>query len=181
MFPAIIALPRIAIENGPPPREPVDLLISISDPEQPSARIPAGAARTTLRLQFHDIWEPLAWHVMPSRTDVARCLAAFCATSPRSAWAHCGAGISRSGAIAIALAADCHGPGGEAAAVSSVLSLCPYIAPNPWIIRLADELLDRGVRIEQACEDLIDAWLGLDTMSVKSTSDHDVTDARGWP
>ena len=56
---------------------------------------------------------------------------------------HCRAGISRSTAIACAIACQHSAPGGEKAAVDHVRSLRPLMVPNFLIIKLADEILQR--------------------------------------
>ena len=65
---------------------------------------------------------------------------------------HCSAGMSRSPAIAIALATDFAGPGSEEAAVEFVMTRRPIAVPNQLVVRLADDILSRGGRLSKALE-----------------------------
>src|ERR1700728_4144533 len=78
-------------------------LISLLAPDQIEPDTPAGLPRLTLR--FHDIAEPSAGLVAPSRAMVAALLAFGAAwTEPGPLLVHCWMGISRSTAAALALA-----------------------------------------------------------------------------
>jgi predicted protein tyrosine phosphatase len=60
---------------------------------------------------------------------------------------HCRAGISRSTAIAIAIVCQHSPPGEEKQAVEQIRAVRPVMLPNFLIIKLADEILQRGGRL----------------------------------
>lgn len=66
---------------------------------------------------------------------------------------HCHAGRCRSPAIALAIVADHLGPGREEEAVDQMLDIVPRAAPNLLVLKLADEILERGGRLEAAWMD----------------------------
>lgn len=63
---------------------------------------------------------------------------------------HCQAGMCRSPAIALAILRDRMGPGSEAAAVTEIVRIRPKAAANLHVLRLADEALSCGGRLESA-------------------------------
>ena len=78
-------------------------LVSLLGPDQAEPDAPPGLPRLTLR--FHDIAEPSAGLIGPSRAMVAELLAFGAAwTEPAPLLVHCWMGISRSTAAALALA-----------------------------------------------------------------------------
>lgn len=63
---------------------------------------------------------------------------------------HCHAGRCRSPAIALAIIADHLGLGREKEAVDQMLDIAPRAAPNLLVLKLTDEILERGGRLEAA-------------------------------
>ena len=55
---------------------------------------------------------------------------------------HCRAGVSRSTAIALAIATDCLGVGNERQACEWLKQVCPQAQPNWLIVSLADQILN---------------------------------------
>jgi len=100
------------------------------------ARSPgSGAPRAGIDLVFNDIAEPRAGLVAPDAALVARALAA-----PRPALVTCFAGVSRSTALAYALACRDR-PGAAAALAEELRALAPWATPNPLVVALADAAL----------------------------------------
>ena len=123
----------------------IGCIISIGDPGQ---RRPAGMERVAqrLRLEFHDVLEDSAIDTAPCSADVERIVrfAERTAETPLEVLVHCEAGISRSTAAALVLYAVWLGPGTEEEAASRVFAAVPEARPNRTMLRLADELLQRG-------------------------------------
>lgn len=99
-----------------------------------------------LRLEFHDIVEPLELDgkvFVPPGLDHVRTLVAFAplARTARVVYCHCVAGISRSTAVAYILRAIWGGPGSEADALIDVYEDRPQAWPNERLVELADEVL----------------------------------------
>jgi predicted protein tyrosine phosphatase len=63
---------------------------------------------------------------------------------------HCGHGISRSTALALAILAQAEPDVDEAAVFQKVLKLRPQASPNVLIVKYADKLLRRGGRLSKA-------------------------------
>lgn len=101
-----------------------------------------------LRLEFHDIVEPLTVDgrefQAPNLNHIEKLLDfAKMARGARVVYCHCVAGISRSTAAAYILRTFWGGPGSEADALISVYEDRPRAWPNERMVELADELLDR--------------------------------------
>lgn len=89
-------------------------------------------------LLFNDIAAPRTGLVAPDAALIARALAA-----PLPVLVTCFAGVSRSSALAFALA--CRGRAGEAGALAAELrALAPWVTPNPLVVALADAALGAG-------------------------------------
>lgn len=136
----------------------LSLVTAGTDVERP-ARI---AAADHLTLFFHDIAEPIEGYVAPSETHVADALR-FAAADDRPILVHCYAGVSRSTAMAFAIACA-REPGRDEFAIAwQIRSLSPTATPNRLIVRLADAALGRGGRMIAAVEAIgrgLDAYEG---------------------
>ncbi len=97
-----------------------------------------------LRLDFSDIAEPLDGHVMPG-ADHVDALLRFAAGWDGAAplLVHCYAGVSRSTAAAFVLACALQPQANEATLARALRAASPTATPNPRIVALADERLER--------------------------------------
>ena len=131
----------------------IGCVVSIGDPGQDR---PFGMDRITqrLRLEFHDVLESSAEDTAPCSADVERIVrfAERTADTPRRVLVHCEAGISRSTAAALILYAVWLGPGEEENAAARVFASVPWAHPNRTMVRLADDLLQRGGALVAALE-----------------------------
>lgn len=119
----------------------VDLVVSLISPDAaPPERQPSGPPGLVLR--FNDIAEPREGLVLPTRENMETIL--DLAETRRTILIHCHAGISRSTAAVYALACQYSGPGHEADLAIALRTLSAAATPNPRMVALADDLLDRG-------------------------------------
>lgn len=109
------------------------------------------AAGDHLTLRFHDIAEPREGHTPPSPKDVADALA-FAADSDGPIVVHCYAGISRSTAMAYAIACARAPDQDEADLASALRAASPSATPNRLIVQLADDALGRSGRMVAAID-----------------------------
>ncbi len=111
---------------------------------------PAGIAPGDhLTLYFHDIVEPLMGYVTPSESHVADALD-FAAADDRPILVHCYAGVSRSTAMAFAIACAREPGRDEFELARTMRELSPTATPNRLIVSLADAALGRGGRMVEA-------------------------------
>jgi predicted protein tyrosine phosphatase len=106
------------------------------------------ASSDHLRLLIDDVDEPGA--NAPARTHIEM-LVSFLRSSPlgSSILIHCLAGVSRSPAAAlIAMALDA--PGREREVARLLRAAAPFVDPNPLMIAVADEVLERRGRLVAA-------------------------------
>lgn len=105
-----------------------------------------------LRLEIHDIGQPLSGYIVPEEHHIATLIDFLSACDPDSSvLLHCFAGISRSPAAAlIALVLDAEGQETEAAQM--LRRAAPHAYPNRRMIELADELLGRNGRLMAALD-----------------------------
>ena len=94
-----------------------------------------------LVLQFHDIDMTMLGYVEPEPEHIRQALT-FARETDGSLLVHCRAGVSRSTAIAMAIAADRLGARGERSACKWLKQVCPQAQPNWLIVCLADQLLN---------------------------------------
>ena len=119
---------------------PSHLVSLVAPEEQPSTPAPIVVERH-LRIEMHDISEPLPGHILPEVGHVA-CLIEFLRSWDGEApiLIHCFAGISRS--MAAALIALCiKAEGREIEAARQLRRAAPHAQPNRRMIALADSLL----------------------------------------
>lgn len=102
-----------------------------------------------LTLYFHDIVEPLAGYVTPSESHVAEALG-FAAADDRPILVHCYAGVSRSTAMAFAIACAREPKRDEFEIARRLRELSPTATPNRLIVSLADAALGRDGRMVEA-------------------------------
>ena len=95
-----------------------------------------------LVLQFHDIDMTTQGYVEPEPEHVQQALT-FARETDGSLLVHCRAGVSRSTAIALAIAADRLGAGNERQACEWLIKRHPKAQPNRLVVFHADELLMR--------------------------------------
>lgn len=131
---------------------PSHLVSLVAPEEQPPT--PAGVlVERHLRLEIHDISEPLEGCVMPDADHVRR-LIAFLREwqhDDEPLLIHCLAGISRSMAAAL-IALVIKAGGNEMAAARRVREAAPHALPNQRMIVLADEQLGCEGRLVAARE-----------------------------
>ena len=102
-----------------------------------------------LVLQFHDIDMTMLDYVEPESDHVQQALT-FARETDGPLLVHCRAGVSRSTAIALAIAADRLGAGNERQACKWLRQTYPQAQPNRLVVFLADEYLGRHGLFYQA-------------------------------
>jgi predicted protein tyrosine phosphatase len=94
---------------------------------------------------FDDVFTPYSGPYPPDRASVGNVLW-FTGALKRGDYllVHCAAGVSRS--TALAFAALCHhaGAGTEVTCYEAVKGIRPEASPNPLVVEIADDLLERG-------------------------------------
>jgi predicted protein tyrosine phosphatase len=108
-----------------------------------------------LRLGMHDVADVWSSDCAPS-ADHVRSLIDFGRTWSAQApmLVHCWAGISRSMAAAYIVLCDRLGPGTERDVAQAIRSRAPHAFPNPLLVRLADEMLERNGDMIAAAESI---------------------------
>ncbi|MFC7051439.1 tyrosine phosphatase family protein [Hansschlegelia quercus] len=116
------------------------------------AATPAGIEPANhLVLRFHDLVEPLVGHVHPRESHIAEALT-FAAEDDGPIVVHCYAGISRSTAMAFAIACA-RRPGRDEAEIARALrEASPTATPNRLIVALVDKALGRNGRMVAAID-----------------------------
>lgn len=125
-------------------------LISLLPPQEQPPTPRQIASSDHLRLLIDDVDEPGAGANAPARPHIET-LVSFLRSSPLgpSILIHCLAGVSRSPAAAlIAMALDA--PGREREVARLLRSAAPFVDPNPLMIQVADEVLERRGRLVAA-------------------------------
>jgi predicted protein tyrosine phosphatase len=127
-------------------------LLTLLSPDYPPVDWNAFACERHVRLAFHDIIEPMPGLVAPDR-DMMRAILDFGrdSESQRALLIHCWAGISRSSAAAFVIACD-RNPGFERDIAAELRRRAPSATPNRLMVRLADDLLERGGRMVEAID-----------------------------
>ena len=127
-------------------------VITIEEPDTDDAfRI---TAVPQLTLQFHDIDMTMLGYVEPDVDHVQQAIA-FAREIDGPLLVHCRAGVSRSTAIALAIAADRFGAGSERIACQWLIQICPQAQPNKLVVFLSDQVLELNHRLIDACIEII--------------------------
>lgn len=136
----LIACPGSTVESLLA-REPVDHVLTLVSPD---AEVGARAVPATV-LRFNDIIEPRAGLVAPN-AEMVHAVIALKRELPSDATllVHCFAGVSRSPAAAYVLACAASVAGDERAIAQRLRAASPKATPNALMVRLADEILQRG-------------------------------------
>jgi predicted protein tyrosine phosphatase len=129
-------------------------VLSLLDPDWPDpAALAELAPHSRLSLRFHDVIEPTAGRVAPTREDVARLLAFGRGLAPRGRChllVHCHAGVSRSTAAAALILAQLFPEQSAGQVLERVMQIRPRAWPNLRILEFGDALLGRGGEIVAA-------------------------------
>ena len=127
-------------------------VITIEEPDTDDAfRI---TAVPQLTLQFHDIDMTMLGYVEPDFDHIQQAIA-FAREIDGPLLVHCRAGVSRSTAIALAIAADRLGTGCEQMACEWLIQVRPQAQPNKLVVFLSDELLELNSRLIDACMEMV--------------------------
>ena len=108
-----------------------------------------------LVLCFDDIASPKDGWVLPNKKHVQSALNFADELRGGSLLIHCHAGISRSSAVALAIIAKGLGAGNEKRAFKELETINPNCAPNALVIRLTDEILDRGGALYKMAKSMV--------------------------
>jgi predicted protein tyrosine phosphatase len=121
-----------------------------------------------LRVEIHDISEPLDGHVLPEADHLAEVIDFLRAWShdDGALLVHCVAGISRSMAVAL-IGLVIKAGGREAEAAEMLRKAAPHAWPNTRMIALADQILGCEGRLVAAREAMGPATLTLPTPLVQ--------------
>ncbi len=127
-------------------------VISIGKPGSPTPYGFKPRSPFSLRLEFHDVLAPVPEGMTPPAPEHVAAIVEK-ATLYRAAsivYCHCMAGISRSTAAALILAATWRGADRAEVLLDELLDDRPGAAPHPQMITFADELLQTGGALEDA-------------------------------
>ena len=144
----IVVCPASQLEDSVT-RYGVRRVLTLTSGGLPTPR-PAGvAAADHLTIIFHDLLEARDGHVAPGAAHVADALA-FAAANDHPLLVHCYAGVSRSPAMAYAIACARAADRSEAEIARELRRLSPSATPNALIVALADAALGREGRMRAA-------------------------------
>lgn len=145
-LPRFLVVPRSQVARhllSPAKLAAISGVVSINGPGE---RPPPGVRRAARRLclEFEDVADPSAPGA-PGPEDIRRLVSfAPLLRETSTVLVHCEAGISRSTAAVLILAAALLGPGKEPEAVAAALDAVPAARPNRLMVTLADAELARG-------------------------------------
>lgn len=130
-------------------------LITLLDPPL-MAQGPRGfAPERHLKIAVDDIWEPEAGKATPDEAMVRRILdfgVGWSGAAPLLV--HCWAGVSRSTATAFILACERNPATPELTIAKALRGASAGATPNPLLVRIADDLLDRKGRMLEAVREI---------------------------
>ena len=130
------------------PTHMVSLLGDDPFPDTPESVVPDGH----LKIMMHDISEPQPGFVAPERPHMESLLAFAQGWQKAGPLViHCYAGVSRSTAAAL-IVLCCYNQGRERDAAMLLRQLAPHAYPNQRMIKLADDLLGLGGRLQEAVD-----------------------------
>jgi predicted protein tyrosine phosphatase len=127
---------------------PPDRVLTLLSPGHEDPPLPRGIP--SLRLTFHDIAEPQPGLTAIVREQVEALLAFAAEGRGDRLLIHCWAGVSRSTAAAYAVACQARPDLDERSIAQALRTAAPTATPNPRLVALADELLERGGRMSRA-------------------------------
>ena len=151
-MPMIVVTPLSAVESAIAQYRPSHIVTLLS-PEHMIDTPAAFPPERHLRLGMHDVAESWTSDCAPC-VDHVRSLLEFGRgwTGESPMLVHCWAGISRSMAAAYILLCERLGPGSEERIAQTMRARAAHAFPNPLIVRLADQELNRGGRMASAVE-----------------------------
>ncbi|GGO38836.1 hypothetical protein [Deinococcus humi] len=98
-----------------------------------------------LNLQVHDVWFDSDRHVVPSDEHLQQIDAFLTTHQPAHLHVSCLAGVSRSAALALYALTRMHPELSDRELVERLLTARPQCFPNPLIVGLVDQRLQRGL------------------------------------
>jgi predicted protein tyrosine phosphatase len=126
-------------------------LITLLSPEHMIETPTQIAAERHLKLALNDVPEAVEVLMPPTASHISRLIEfGHCWSAEAPMLIHCWAGISRSMAAAYTLLCDRAGVGHEFQVAQFLRKRAPHAYPNPLMIRLADDALQRGGRMISA-------------------------------
>jgi predicted protein tyrosine phosphatase len=126
-------------------------VVSVLDPGRTFPELGPSFAGRHLRLSFHDAHGPAPGILPPSSAHVAELLDFVDAwDTDEPLLVHCRAGIGRSTAAAFVAACHRNPDASERHIALALRSASPLARPNERVVRLADEMMDRGGRMLEA-------------------------------
>jgi predicted protein tyrosine phosphatase len=126
-------------------------LISLLDPDSMIPTPKGIASERHLKVGVNDIWEPAEGLVHPSAETVEQILKFGRGWEPfQPLLVHCWAGISRSSATAFILACERAPDVSEQEIAERLRRSSAAATPNPLMVQLADDMLNRGGRMVDA-------------------------------
>lgn len=130
-------------------------LVTLLSPEHMIDTPDGVSGHRHLRLALNDVAEEWAAENPPAAPHIEKLIAFGRGwNAERPILVHCWAGISRSTAAAYILLCDRLGAGNEADIAATLRLRAPHACPNPLMIRLADDLLQRDGRMVEAVKSI---------------------------
>jgi predicted protein tyrosine phosphatase len=126
-------------------------VLSLISPDAEIPSCPGITPSQRLVLRFNDIAGPTEGLTEPNRNDIEKLIAFARNWNGQAPFlVHCWAGISRSPAAAYIIACTLGTAGDEQYQARALRHAAPQATPNPLMIALADDILNRSGRMVQA-------------------------------
>jgi predicted protein tyrosine phosphatase len=126
-------------------------VLTIEDVDQAERfRLPTGDSRPHLVLTFDDVTEATPGRRLATSAHLDAALEFARNVGPAPLLIHCNSGISRSPAVAVAVASEQLGQGCEEEAIAQIAMLRSVAVPNIHVVAIADTLLKRQGTLLQA-------------------------------